>query len=78
MKRISVSLALIATLAFASTAAAGPAVTPNGFTGACNMVTAYINAGLGNAFANENPNGWDGKWGAVYLTTGNTEQDGCK
>ena len=65
MRRISISLALIATLAFAGTAAAAPSTTPNGWTGSCNMVTGYINGGLGNAFANENANGWDGKWGAA-------------
>ena len=78
MKRISIALGLIAAFAFAGTAAAAPSVTPNGFTGACNMVVAYLDGGLGTAFANENPNGWDGKWHAVYLTTGNTAEDGCK
>ena len=77
-KRIALTLPLIATLAFPGTAAAAPSVTPNGWTGACNMLTGLINGGLANAFANENPNGWDGKWGAVFQTTGNTESDGCK
>jgi hypothetical protein len=78
MKRIALTLALIATLAFAGTAAAAPSVTPNGWTGSCNMLTGYLNGGLGNAFANESDNGWDGKWHSVSVTTGNTEQDGCK
>ena len=77
-KRIALTLPLIATLAFPGTAAAAPSVTPNGWTGACNMLTGLINGGLANAFVNENPNGWDGKWGAVFQTTGNTEGDGCK
>ena len=78
MKRIALALGLIAALAFAGTAAAEPSVTPNGWTGSCNMLTGFIKGGLGTAFAHENLNGWDGKWRSVYVTTGNTEQDGCR
>ncbi len=79
MKRIALALALVASLAFAGTAAAGdPPTTPTGWTGSCNMLNGYLNGGLANAFAHENVNGWDGKWGSVYQTTGNTQQDGCR
>jgi hypothetical protein len=78
MKRILVPLALIATLAFAGTAAAAPPVTPAGWTGACNMINDNALPGMLNAMTRDNSNGNDGMWGAVYHTTGNTPADGCK
>ncbi|MDA8202144.1 MAG: hypothetical protein M0Z49_05185 [Chloroflexi bacterium] len=78
MKRIVLPLALIATLAFAGTAAAAPSVTPAGWTGACNMINENALPGMWNAMTHDNPNGSDGMWGAVYHTTGNTPQEGCK
>ena len=78
MKRIALALGLIAALAFAGAAAAEPSVTPNGWTGSCNMVTGAVKGGLSTAWAHENLNGWDGKWRSVYVTTGNTPADGCR
>jgi hypothetical protein len=78
MKRIVLPLALIATLALAGTAAAAPSVTPNGWTGACNMINDHALPGMLNAMTRDNPNGNAGMWRAVYQTTGNTPEDGCK
>lgn len=86
MKRIVLPLALIASLALAGTATAAPSVTPAGFTGACNMLRSWPGVGPGvpdgrgmeRAMTVDNANGNTGMWGAVYNTTGNTPEDGCK
>jgi hypothetical protein len=55
--------------AFAGTAAAASDAAPGtGLVGSCNMLAALgagSQGGLARAFAVENVNGWDGKWGAV-------------
>ncbi len=54
--------------AFAGGASATPGETPNGHTGACNMLQAWgvgAQGGMAHAMSVDNPNGNDGMWRAV-------------
>ena len=59
--------------AFAGSVSAAPSPTPNGFTGACNMVQAWgvgAQGGMANAMSRDNPNGNLGMFHAVAVTGG--------
>ena len=70
-------LVMLSLAAFAGSVSAAPGPTPNGFTGACNMVASWPGAGPGegvgvqpgggmeNAMSVNNPNGNLGMWRAV-------------
>lgn len=61
--------AAIALSGLAGTATASPPTTPNGYTGACNMLAAWgagANGGMANAMSTDNPNGNAGMWTAVW------------
>lgn len=71
MKRIcTLAAAVVALGAFAGTAAADPSPTPNGLTGAANMVNANALPGMSHAMSTNNPNGRAGMWCAVDVTNG--------
>ena len=72
MKRLALGIALIATLAFAGTAAAAdPPTTPTGYAGAANMVNVNARPGMMNAMTHDaNGHGNGGMWCAVYITNG--------
>lgn len=78
MKRIAALLAATAVLAFAGAAAADPSPTPNGQTGAANMVNTNAAPGMGNAMSNDNANGNAGMYCAVYITNGITAPGSCR
>ena len=73
-------LVLLSLTAFAGSVSAAPGPTPNGFTGACNMVASWPGAGPGegvgvqpgggmeNAMTVNNPNGNLGMWRAVDVS----------
>ncbi len=79
MKRLALALALVATLAFAGTAAAAdPPATPTGYAGAANMVNPNALPGMLNAMTQDaNGNGNGGMWCAVYITNGLQAPAGC-
>ena len=73
-------LVTLSLTAFAGSVSAAPGPTPNGFTGACNMVASWPGAGPGegvgvqpgggmeNAMTVNNPNGNAGMWRAVDVS----------
>jgi hypothetical protein len=69
---VTVLVALSLT-AFSGSVSAAPGPTPNGGTGACNMVQAWgvgARGGMANAMAVNNPNGNDGMNRAVDVSGG--------
>jgi len=80
MKRICTLVAVAAVVvlaAFAGTAAADPGPTPNGLTGAANMVNSHAAPGMGHAMSVNNPNGNAGMFCAVYITNGVAAPGSC-
>ena len=75
-------LVMLSLAAFAGSVSAAPGPTPNGFTGACNMVASWPGAGPGegvgvqpgggmeNAMTVNNPNGNAGMERAVGVSGG--------
>mgnify|MGYP001592701363 CR=1 FL=1 len=64
-------LVTLSLTAFAGSVSAAPGPTPNGFTGACNMLQAWgvgAQGGMANAMSVNNPNGNDGMWRAVDVS----------
>ena len=73
-------LVLLSLTAFAGSVSAAPGPTPNGFTGACNMMAAVSGygpaqgvgvqpgGGMENAMTVNNPNGNLGMWRAVDVS----------
>ncbi len=57
-------------LAGAAPAAAEPGPTPNGLTGAANMVNEHAYPHMVHAMLVNNANGDAGMWCAVYITNG--------
>jgi len=58
---------------FSGSVSAAPGPTPNGWTGACNMVQAWgvgARGGMANAMTVNNPNGNDGMNRAVDVSGG--------
>jgi hypothetical protein len=69
---VTVLVALSLT-AFSGSVSAAPGPTPNGWTGACNMVQAWgvgARGGMANAMTVNNPNGNDGMNRAVHVSGG--------
>jgi hypothetical protein len=69
---VTVLVALSLT-AFSGSVSAAPGPTPNGWTGACNMVQAWgvgARGGMANAMTVNNPNGNDGMNRAVDVSGG--------
>jgi len=69
---VTVLVALSLT-AFSGSVSAAPGPTPNGGTGACNMVQAWgvgARGGMANAMTVNNPNGNDGMNRAVDVSGG--------
>lgn len=79
------AMVVLGLAAFAGSAAAEPTPTPNGFTGACNMLAAWPGAGPGNGMGvqpgggmenamtrntSQNTNGNDGMFRAVLVSNG--------
>ena len=76
------SLVTLSLTVFAGSVSAAPGPTPNGFTGACNMVASWPGAGPGqgvgvqpgggmeNAMTVNNPNGNAGMYRAVEQSGG--------
>ncbi len=65
---LATGLVVLSLTAFAGTVSATPGPTPNGFTGACNMLQAWgvgARGGMANAMSVDNPNGNVGMWRAV-------------
>ncbi|MHB8893513.1 MAG: hypothetical protein ACYC65_15870, partial [Candidatus Limnocylindrales bacterium] len=61
-------LVTLSLTAFAGGVSAAPGTTPNGHTGACNMLQAYgagAQGGIVNAWAHADANGYAGMWRAV-------------
>ena len=61
-------LVMLSLTAFAGSVSAAPGPTPNGFTGACNMLQAYgagAQGGIVNAWSHADANGYAGMWRAV-------------
>lgn len=61
-------LVTLSLTAFAGSVSAAPGTTPNGHTGACNMLQALgagAHGGIANAWSHVNPNGLAGMWRAV-------------
>ena len=61
-------LVALSLTAFAGSASAAPGTTPNGHTGACNMLQAYgagAQGGIVNAWSHADANGYAGMWRAV-------------
>lgn len=61
-------LVVLSLAAFAGTVSADPGTTPNGHTGACNMLQAWgvgAQGGMENAMSRDDPNGNLGMWRAV-------------
>lgn len=72
MVSVTVLVALSLT-AFSGSVSAAPGPTPNGWTGACNMVQAWgvgARGGMANAMTVNNPNGNDGMNRAVDVSGG--------
>jgi hypothetical protein len=81
MKKIRGAAALVtatALLAVAGAATADPGPTPNGLTGAGNMVNADAASGMANAMSRDNANGNAGMFCAVFTTTGVTAPGSCR
>lgn len=62
---LATGLVLLSLTAFAGSVSAEPSPTPNGFTGACNML---LGAGMENAMSRNNPNGNLGMFHAVAVS----------
>ena len=61
-------LVALSLTAFAGSASAAPGTTPNGHTGACNMLQAYgagAQGGIVNAWSHADANGYAGMWRSV-------------
>jgi hypothetical protein len=61
-------LVVLSLAAFAGTVSAEPGTTPNGHTGACNMLQAYgagEQGGIVNAWSHADANGYAGMWRSV-------------
>lgn len=64
-------LVTLSITAFAGSVSAAPGPTPNGFTGACNMLQASgvgAKGGMDNAHTVLNPNGYDGMGRALDVS----------
>jgi hypothetical protein len=65
---LTTGLVTLSLTAFAGGASADPGTTPNGHTGACNMLQAYgagAQGGIVNAWSHADANGYAGMWRAV-------------
>lgn len=75
MRRISALLAVAAVIAlavFAGSASATPPPTPNGWSGACNMLNdTTMLPGSGGPMDKNNPNGNEGMFRAASVSGGN-------
>jgi hypothetical protein len=77
MKRVlPVVTTAVAALAFAGTASPNPGLTPHGYIGSCNGMTAS-NAGMNNALNHANVNGIDGMIISIENTSPYGPPDFC-
>ncbi len=66
------TLAMMGTMSLiGGVAAAAPGPTPNGLTGACNMINAHALPGMLNAMGHDNAQGTAGMWNAISHSDGN-------
>jgi len=73
MKRLLALTAALAAFSFTGGAAATPGPTPNGETGACNMVNTYALSGMLLALGVDNPLGTTGMITAIEASAGSTD-----
>jgi hypothetical protein len=72
-RMVGLAVASVVAAGFAGTVAAAPSDTPNGQTGACNMVNAFhggSGGGIETAWGTASPTGIDGMFNAVAQSGG--------